>query len=69
VQIKVKLHPRAWFDALLTYPRFLGTIKPELMKGAVGELAPRLAIHHGSWWPKQLVGTSKNSDLREFVRV
>jgi N-acetylglucosamine malate deacetylase 1 len=47
-------HPKAWLHALLTYPRFLGTIKPTLMKEAACELAPRLAIHHRSWWPKQL---------------
>jgi N-acetylglucosamine malate deacetylase 1 len=47
-------HPKAWLHALLTYPRFLGTIKPTLMGEAACELAPRLAIHHGSWWSKQL---------------
>jgi N-acetylglucosamine malate deacetylase 1 len=55
VQTAFKFTPRAWLDALLTYPRFLGMIKPELMKSAARELAPRLAVHHGSWWPKQLV--------------
>ena len=51
---RFRLHPRAWLDALLTYPRFLGTIKPALMREAARELAPRLAIHHGCWWAKQL---------------
>jgi LmbE family N-acetylglucosaminyl deacetylase len=55
VRIAFKFRPRAWRDVVLTYPRFLGTIKPELMKSAARELAPRLAVHHGSWWPKQLV--------------
>ena len=55
MRIALKLTPRAWLDTLLTYPRFLGTIKPELMKSAARELAPRLAVLHGSWWPKQLV--------------
>jgi N-acetylglucosamine malate deacetylase 1 len=50
-----KFHPKAWLDALLTYPRFLGTIKPELIKESARELAPRLAAYHGSWWPKELV--------------
>jgi N-acetylglucosamine malate deacetylase 1 len=55
VRTAFRLTPRAWLDALLTYPRFLGTIKPELMKSAARELAPRLAVFHRSWWPKQLV--------------
>ena len=50
-----KLHPRAWLHSLLTYPRFLGTIKPALMKGAARELAPRLAMHQRSLQPRQLV--------------
>jgi LmbE family N-acetylglucosaminyl deacetylase len=54
VQTRFSLHPRAWLDALLTYPRFLGTIKPDLMQADVDELAPRLAVHHRSWWPKKL---------------
>lgn len=48
------VHPRAWLDRLLTYPRFLGTIKPGLMRAAEGELAPRLSLYHASWWPKRL---------------
>jgi len=47
-------HPRAWLDALLTYPRFLGTIKPGLVRNCSSELTPRLELHRGSWWPKRL---------------
>ena len=52
--IRLPFHPRAWLDALLTYPRFLGTIKPELMASASSQLSPRLALYSESWWPKQL---------------
>jgi LmbE family N-acetylglucosaminyl deacetylase len=48
------LHLRAWIDALLTYPRFLGTIKPKLMRAAAQELAPRLSLYRAGWWPKRL---------------
>jgi hypothetical protein len=41
-------------DSFLTYPRFLGTIKPELMRSAASELAPRLASWQASVWPKRL---------------
>ena len=50
----LKLYPRAWRDALLTYPRFLGTIKPELMGNSASELGARLELHEAGWWPKQL---------------
>ena len=51
----LKLPPlRGWLHTLLTYPRFLGTIKPELMSGARDELAPRLAMHQTCWLPKHL---------------
>lgn len=51
---KFGFHPRAWIDSLLTYPRFLGTIKPELLQAGRAELGPRLSLHHASWWPKKL---------------
>jgi N-acetylglucosamine malate deacetylase 1 len=50
----LKFHPRAWVDSLLTYPRFLGTIKPGLVGNSAGELVPRLELHRASWWPKRL---------------
>ena len=50
----LKFHPRAWRDTLFTYPRFLGTIKPELMGTSAGELRSRLEMHEASWWPKRL---------------
>lgn len=51
---KAKFHPRALIDAMLTYPRFLGTIKPTLLRGASSELEPRLAMYQQGWWPKRL---------------
>lgn len=48
------MHPRAWLDSMLTYSRFLGTIKPELMAGAKEELAARLGLLEASSWPKRL---------------
>jgi LmbE family N-acetylglucosaminyl deacetylase len=50
----LKFHPRAWLDSQLTYPRFLGTIKPELVRNSSSELTPRLELHRASWWPKRL---------------
>jgi LmbE family N-acetylglucosaminyl deacetylase len=52
--IRIPFHPRAWIDTLLTYPRFLGTIKPELMASASNQLSARLDLYAQSWWPKQL---------------
>lgn len=48
------IHPRAWLDRLLTYPRFLGTIKPELLRVSASELGFRLSLYEASWWPKPL---------------
>jgi LmbE family N-acetylglucosaminyl deacetylase len=39
---------------MLTYPRFLGTIKPELLRAGASELAPRLGLYQASWSPKRL---------------
>jgi LmbE family N-acetylglucosaminyl deacetylase len=50
----IGLHPRAWIDALLTYPRFLGTIKPQLMAAASSELSARVNLYSESCWPRHL---------------
>jgi LmbE family N-acetylglucosaminyl deacetylase len=52
--IGIPFHPRAWIDALLAYPRFLGTTKPELMASASSQLPARLGLYAESLWPKQL---------------
>jgi N-acetylglucosamine malate deacetylase 1 len=49
-----KIHPRAILDAFLTYPRFLGSIKPELVAGSEAETVARLRALSASWWPKEL---------------
>jgi LmbE family N-acetylglucosaminyl deacetylase len=57
----IKFHPRAWIDALLTYPRFIGSIKPGLIRNSASELGPRLATYQQGWWPKRLeVPVAKN---------
>ncbi|HEX8847936.1 MAG TPA: PIG-L family deacetylase [Gemmatimonadaceae bacterium] len=48
------LRPRALLDALLTYPRFLGTIKPALLGKSEVEFRARLASLGGAWWPRTL---------------
>jgi LmbE family N-acetylglucosaminyl deacetylase len=54
MKIRLGIHPRAWIDSFLTYPRFLGTIKPELLKCATDEIEPRLYAWHQAVWPRQL---------------
>jgi len=48
------IHPRAALDAFLTYPRFLGAIKPELLARSAAETQARLRALGSAWWPKQL---------------
>jgi len=54
MRIKIPLHPRAFIDALLTYPRFLGSIKPELMAAGAGRMELALRLSGFGWWPKRL---------------
>lgn len=54
MRLKLPFHPRAWLDSWLTYPRFLGTLKPELLKGAADELGPRLHAQLRASWPRKL---------------
>ena len=49
-----RFHPRALIDMVLTYPRFLGTIKPEMLGRSEAELAARLSALRVAWWPVQL---------------
>jgi N-acetylglucosamine malate deacetylase 1 len=37
--IRLAKHPRALLDSILTYPRFLGTIKPRLMTASLEQIA------------------------------
>jgi LmbE family N-acetylglucosaminyl deacetylase len=51
---RLRPHPRAIVDSFLSYPRFFGTIKPELLKSAPAEFEARLKSLRLSWWPKVL---------------
>lgn len=51
---RFNLHPRAALDSVLTYRRFLGTIKPELMASREAEIRARLASLNGCWQPARL---------------
>ena len=50
----IPIHPRALVDSLLTYPRFLGTIKPQLLGRADAELRARTRSLGSAWWPRAL---------------
>jgi N-acetylglucosamine malate deacetylase 1 len=54
MRMRMPLHPRAWIDALLTYPRFLGSIKPELMGAPADQIELALKLSCRGWWPKSL---------------
>jgi N-acetylglucosamine malate deacetylase 1 len=47
-------HPRRWWDAVLTYPRYLGVIKPKLMASSESEFNARCSALGKAWWPKAL---------------
>lgn len=50
-----RFHPRAWWDAWRSYPRYLGTLKPKLLEEyAEQEYLARLASFRKGWWPKQI---------------
>jgi hypothetical protein len=49
MRMRMPLHPRAWIDALLTYPRFLGSIKPELMGVSAGQIEQALKLSCSGW--------------------
>lgn len=50
----MKFHPRALIDAFLTYPRFLGSIKPDLLSSSAAEFQARLKALNRAWWPREL---------------
>jgi hypothetical protein len=47
-------HPRALLDSVLTYPRFLGTIKPRLMTQDSAQIAGVQSIILASYWPVRM---------------
>lgn len=46
---KLGIHPRLWIDSLLTYPRFLGQIKPRLLGASEDETQARLMSMQRCW--------------------
>jgi LmbE family N-acetylglucosaminyl deacetylase len=50
----MKFRPRAFVDAFLTYPRFLGSIKPQLLSRSAAETQARLTSMRTSWWAQKL---------------
>jgi LmbE family N-acetylglucosaminyl deacetylase len=50
----LNIHPRAFWHSLLTYRRFLGIIKPELMRSREEELLTRLQSLDRRWTPASL---------------
>jgi N-acetylglucosamine malate deacetylase 1 len=50
----IRIRPRALVDSLLTYPRFLGTIKPQLLGMVDAELSARTRSLRTAWWPRVL---------------
>jgi LmbE family N-acetylglucosaminyl deacetylase len=50
----MKFHFRAMIDPFLTYPRFLGSIKPELLSRSAAEFQIRLRSLAAAWWPGKL---------------
>jgi LmbE family N-acetylglucosaminyl deacetylase len=54
VKRRLRLHPRALLHSLLTYPRFLGRIKPDLMRGREQEVVALLQALDRRWEPATL---------------
>ena len=52
---RLGLHPRAWLHSALTYSRFIGRIKPDLLSGTEAEIVARLAASMRAWEPAQLI--------------
>lgn len=52
--IALARHPRTFVDSMLTYPRFIGAIKPQLLAEAELEFEARLACLKSGWWPTKL---------------
>ena len=51
---KLGIHPRLWIDSLLTYPRFMGQIKPRLLDASEDETQARLMALQRCWDPSIL---------------
>jgi LmbE family N-acetylglucosaminyl deacetylase len=52
--IALARHPRTLVDSIFTYPRFLGAIKPGLLRRSSREIEARLGCLTSCWWPAKL---------------
>ncbi len=48
------IHPRRWLTGFVSYPRFLGYVKPQLMTASEQEFLVRRKILARAWQPRQL---------------
>jgi N-acetylglucosamine malate deacetylase 1 len=49
------IHPRRWMTGLVSYSRYLGYIKPQLMRATEGEYRVRRQLVARAWEPRHLV--------------
>jgi len=52
--LRIAKHPRALLDSILTYPRFLGMIKPRLMTASFEQIAAVQSSISVSYWPARM---------------
>jgi N-acetylglucosamine malate deacetylase 1 len=50
-----RIHPRRWLTGVLSYPRYLGYIKPHLLQSTEGEFRVRRRLVAKAWEPCELV--------------
>ena len=50
-----RVHPRRWWTGLVSYPRFLGYVKPQLITSSEEEFLVRRKLLARSWEPRQLI--------------
>ena len=50
-----RIHPRRWLTGLVSYPRFLGYVKPQLMTASEEEFLVRRKLLARAWEPRQLL--------------
>jgi LmbE family N-acetylglucosaminyl deacetylase len=55
VRRRFGIHPRRWITGQLAYSRYIGYIKPELLRGGEKEYAVRRQLLANAWAPRQLV--------------
>ena len=50
-----RIHPRRWLTGVLSYPRYLGYIKPHLLQATEEEFRVRRQLVTRAWEPRELV--------------